>query len=141
MNQNYDPANDPQAFEPPQEPPYDPEIDGPVEQPAVDGQQQAAGQPATEKGQQQAEADYTNQPNQNQPNQQGQEMLGATGDGQDGNLEKDPSEWATGDQPATESQKSYIDAMAKQAAEQIPANLTKAQASEQIDRLKKITGM
>ncbi|OEY13521.1 DUF3072 domain-containing protein [Corynebacterium sp. BCW_4722] len=68
-------------------------------------------------------------------------MLGATGDGQDGNLEKDPSEWATGDQPATESQKSYIDAMAKQAGEQIPANLTKAQASEQIDRLKKITGM
>ena len=101
------------------EPPYDPEIDGPVEQPAVDGQQQAAGQPA----------------------QQNQEMLGATGDTQDGNLEKDPSEWATGNQPATESQKSYIDAMAKQAGEQIPANLTKAQASEQIDRLKKITGM
>lgn len=138
MNQNYDPANDPQAFDPPQEPPYDPEIDGPVEQPAVDGQQQAAGQPATEQSQQQAEADYA-QPN--QPAPQDQEMLGATGDDQGGNLEKDPSEWATGDQPATESQKSYIDAMAKQAGEQIPANLTKAQASEQIDRLKKITGM
>lgn len=31
---------------------------------------------------------------------QDQEMLGATGDAQDGNLEKDPSEWVSGDQPA-----------------------------------------
>lgn len=110
------------------EPPYDPEIDGPVEdqgQPAVDGQQAASGQPVTQEGQAQAE----------QP-----EMLGATGDAQDGNLEKDPSEWVSGDDPATEAQKSYIDALAKQAGEQIPANLTKAEASQQIDRLKKLTG-
>lgn len=128
-----------------QEPPYDPEIDGPVEgQPAVDGQQAAAGQPATEQGQRHAEA--ANAPQsapQNAPQNASadQEMLGATGDAQDGNLEKDPSDWVSGDDPATESQKSYIDAMSKQAGEQIPANLTKAQASEQIDRLKKITGM
>lgn len=70
----------------------------------------------------------------------GQEMLGATGDAQDGNLEKDPSDWVSGDDPATEAQKSYIDSLAKQAGEQIPANLTKAQASEHIDRLKKLTG-
>lgn len=113
------------------EPPYDPEIDGPVEpnaaetQPAVDGQQAASGQPVTQEGQAQAE----------EP-----EMLGATGNAQDGNLEKDPSEWVSGDDPATEAQKSYIDALAKQAGEQIPANLTKAEASQQIDRLKKLTG-
>lgn len=71
---------------------------------------------------------------------QDQEMLGATGDAQDGNLEKDPSEWVSGDQPATEAQKSYIDTLSKQAGEQIPANLTKAEASQHIDRLKKLTG-
>ena len=70
----------------------------------------------------------------------GQDMLGATGNAQDGNLEKDPSEWVSGDQPATEAQKSYIDTLAKQAGEQIPADLTKAEASQHIDRLKKITG-
>ena len=73
------------------------------------------------------------------PNNQ-PEMLGATGDAQDPNLEKDPSEWVSGDEPMTEAQKSYLDTLAKQAGEQIPANLTKAQASEQINRLKKLTG-
>lgn len=86
--------------------------------------------------------EYDQAPPANEPAPQvdGQEMLGATGDAQDGNLEKDPSDWVSGDDPATEAQKSYIDALAKQAGEQIPANLTKAEASEQIDRLKKITG-
>lgn len=78
--------------------------------------------------------------NEQAPQGDGQEMLGATGDAQDGNLEKDPSDWVSGDDPATEAQKSYIDSLAKQAGEQIPANLTKAQASEHIDRLKKLTG-
>jgi len=86
--------------------------------------------------------EYDQAPPANEPAPQGdgQEMLGATGDAQDGNLEKDPSDWVSGDDPATEAQKSYIDSLAKQAGEQIPANLTKAEASEQIDRLKKITG-
>lgn len=78
--------------------------------------------------------------NEQAPQGDGQGMLGATGDAQDGNLEKDPSEWVSGDDPATEAQKSYIDSLAKQAGEQIPANLTKAEASEHIDRLKKLTG-
>ena len=78
--------------------------------------------------------------NEQAPQGDGQEMLGATGDAQDGNLEKDPSDWVSGDDPATEAQKSYIDSLAKQAGEQIPANLTKAQASEHIERLKKLTG-
>ena len=107
------PENDPRN-QVAQEPPFDPEYDAAYDQ----------APPANEQA----------------PQGDGQEMLGATGDAQDGNLEKDPSDWVSGDDPATEAQKSYIDALAKQAGEQIPANLTKAEASEQIDRLKKITG-
>lgn len=55
-------------------------------------------------------------------------------------LQRDPEEWVTGDQPMTEAQKSYLDALAKQAGEELPANLTKAQASEHIDRLQQQTG-
>ena len=86
------------------------------------------------------EYDHTPPANEQAPRGDGQEMLGATGDAQDGNLEKDPSDWVSGDDPATEAQKSYIDSLAKQTGEQIPANLTKAQASEHIDRLRKLTG-
>ena len=107
------PENDPRN-QVAQEPPFDPEYDAAYDQ----------APPANEQA----------------PQGDGQEMLGATGDAQDGNLEKDPSDWVSGDDPATEAQKSYIDSLAKQAGEQIPANLTKAEASEHIDRLKKMTG-
>nr|WP_240730217.1 DUF3072 domain-containing protein [Dermacoccus sp. 147Ba] len=50
-------------------------------------------------------------------------------------LQRDPQEWATGDEPMTEAQKSYLDTLAKESGEQLPANLTKAEASEHIDRL------
>lgn len=122
MNDNYDPQLDPQQTPGevpppaplPDEAPYDPELDGPEPEP---------------QGQQQAEA-------------QSGEMIGATGDAQgDNTLEKDPSDWVSGDDPMTESQKSYLDTMAKQAGEQLPANMTKAEASQHIDRLKGITGM
>lgn len=67
----------------------------------------------------------------------GAELLGATGEASgDSALEKDPEEWVSGDDPMTESQKSYLDTLAKQAGETVPADLTKAQASEHIDRLK-----
>lgn len=127
-----------------QEPPFDPDYDQapPAEQPAMDGQQAAAGQPEPQSPAQQNPAQPQQPEQQGQNTQTGyeQEMLGATGAAQDGNLEKDPSEWVSGNQPATEAQKSYIDTLAKQAGEQIPANLTKAEASQHIDRLKKITG-
>lgn len=64
-----------------------------------------------------------------------QETIGATGDAQDSQLEKDPEEWVSGDDPMTESQKSYLDTLAKEAGEELPANLTKAEASKHIDRL------
>ena len=35
----------------------------------------------------------------------------------------------------TESQKSYLDTLAKEAGEELPADLTKAEASKHIDRL------
>ncbi len=68
--------------------------------------------------------------------QSGEATIGATGDAQDPSLEKDPSQWVSGDDPMTESQKSYLDTLAKQAGEELPATLTKAEASEHIDRLR-----
>jgi hypothetical protein len=53
---------------------------------------------------------------------------------------KDPSDWVTGDEPMTAAQKSYLDTLAREAGEQLPADLTKAQASEHIDRLQQQTG-
>ncbi|GAA4665288.1 DUF3072 domain-containing protein [Frondihabitans cladoniiphilus] len=54
--------------------------------------------------------------------------------------EKDPSDWVTGDEPATGPQKSYLDTLAREAGEEIPADITKAEASEHIDRLQQKTG-
>lgn len=80
-----------------------------------------------------------------QPDQQsgGAEVLGASSpQSPQEQVERDPEDWATGDDPATEAQKSYLDRLASAAGEQIPADgLTKAQASEHIDRLQGQTGM
>jgi hypothetical protein len=53
---------------------------------------------------------------------------------------KDPQEWVTGDEPMTAAQRSYLDTLAREAGEELPADLTKAQASEHIDRLQDKTG-
>ncbi|PKW26968.1 DUF3072 domain-containing protein [Phycicoccus duodecadis] len=49
--------------------------------------------------------------------------------------ERDPEDWVTGDEPMTGPQRSYLDTLARQAGEELPADLTKAQASEHIERL------
>jgi hypothetical protein len=49
---------------------------------------------------------------------------------------RDPQDWKTGDEPMTDAQRSYLDTLAKEAGEQLPASLTKAEASEHIDRLR-----
>jgi DUF3072 family protein len=49
--------------------------------------------------------------------------------------EKPVDQWATGDEPATGPQLSYLSTLAREAGEQVPDDLTKAQASELIDRL------
>ncbi len=53
---------------------------------------------------------------------------------------KDPEEWTTGDEPMTGAQRSYLDTLAREAGEEISADLTKAEASEHIDRLQEKTG-
>lgn len=53
---------------------------------------------------------------------------------------KDPEQWVTGDEPITGPQRSYLDTLAREAGEEISADLTKAQASEEIDRLQQKTG-
>jgi hypothetical protein len=67
----------------------------------------------------------------------GETLGAATGAG---SLEKDPSEWVSGDDPATAAQKSYLDTLARQAGEELSANLTKAEASQHIERLKSQLG-
>ncbi len=49
--------------------------------------------------------------------------------------EKPVDQWATGDEPATGPQLSYLSTLAREAGEQVPDDLTKAQASQLIDRL------
>jgi hypothetical protein len=67
------------------------------------------------------------------------ETLGAVTDS-DNPAAKDPSDWVTGDEPMTAPQASYLDTLAREAGEEIPGDLTKAEASEQIDRLQSETG-
>jgi hypothetical protein len=50
--------------------------------------------------------------------------------------EKDPADWVTGDEPATGAQKSYLETLTRQTDEDVPEDLTKAEASQKIDELK-----
>lgn len=52
-------------------------------------------------------------------------------------VQRDPDDWVTGDEPMTGAQKSYLDTLAREAGEELPVTLTKAEASEHIDRLQK----
>ncbi len=54
----------------------------------------------------------------------------------DQTLEKDPSDWVTGDEPATGAQKSYLETLTRAGDDQVPEDLTKAEASKKIDELK-----
>ena len=61
-------------------------------------------------------------------------------DAQVQNAEKDTSDWVTGDEPMTGPQHSYLQTLAQEAGEEVPADLTKAEASEAIDKLQQKTG-
>lgn len=50
---------------------------------------------------------------------------------------KPPEEWVTGDEPATAAQLSYLQTLARDVGEPVPEGLSKAQASELIDRLRR----
>jgi uncharacterized damage-inducible protein DinB len=56
------------------------------------------------------------------------------------NLEKDPAEWKTGDEPMTAAQASYLKTLSDQAGEAFDESLTKAEASRRIDELQERTG-
>ena len=56
------------------------------------------------------------------------------------NLEKDPDEWVTGDEPMTGAQASYLKTLSDQAGEPFDAKLSKAEASKRIDDLQDRTG-
>jgi Protein of unknown function (DUF3072) len=58
----------------------------------------------------------------------------ATGD--DAVPRKDPANWTTGDEPATPSQRSYLETLANDTGADVPPELTKAQASQLIDDLR-----
>jgi len=55
--------------------------------------------------------------------------------GEGSSAEKDSNAWVTGDEPMTGPQASYLETLAHQAGEEPPTGLTKAQASDEIERL------
>ena len=54
----------------------------------------------------------------------------------EGNAEKDPQDWVTGDEPMTGAQASYLKTLCEETGEEFEPNLTKAEASKRIDGLK-----
>jgi hypothetical protein len=56
------------------------------------------------------------------------------------NTIKDPDEWTTGEEPMTGAQESYLHTLATEAGEDVPEDLTKAEASKRIDELREKTG-
>lgn len=56
------------------------------------------------------------------------------------NLEKDPADWKTGDEPMTGAQASYLKTLCEEAGEAFDPDLTKAAASKRIDALQAKTG-
>lgn len=57
--------------------------------------------------------------------------------------QKDPEDWTTGDEPMTGPQASYLQTLMQQAGkspDDLDPKLTKAQASEMIDKLQEETG-
>jgi hypothetical protein len=54
--------------------------------------------------------------------------------------EKPVEQWVTGDEPMTGPQTSYLETLGREAGEDIPYDLTKAEASELIERLQTQTG-
>ena len=57
-----------------------------------------------------------------------------------GNMEKDPADWVTGDEPMTGAQRSYLKTLSEEAHVDFDDKLTKAEASRRIDELQHRTG-
>ena len=59
---------------------------------------------------------------------------------EDSNRIKNPDDWVTGDEEMTGAQESYLHTLADEAHESVEPDLTKAEASKEIDRLRAKTG-
>ena len=57
-----------------------------------------------------------------------------------GNMEKDPKDWVTGDEPMTGAQRSYLKTLCEEAKVEFDDSLSKAEASRRIDELQQRTG-
>ncbi|XXU47344.1 DUF3072 domain-containing protein [Sorangium sp. So ce1014] len=66
---------------------------------------------------------------------------GQAGEQRPSNVQKDPRDWKTGDEPMTGAQTSYLHTLAEQQGEEVPDDLTKAEASEKIDELRDAVGV
>jgi hypothetical protein len=55
---------------------------------------------------------------------------------------RDPTQWKTGDEPATAAQRSYLETLATEAGESVDDldSLTKAEAALRIEELQELTG-
>jgi hypothetical protein len=51
-------------------------------------------------------------------------------------LQRDPDDWKTGDEPMTAAQRSYLETLCNDTGETFDDNLTKAEASKMIDELR-----
>jgi hypothetical protein len=67
------------------------------------------------------------------------EMVDQQGTGAS-NLEKDPEDWVSGDDPMTAAQSSYLHTLCAEAGEEFEPKLSKAEASKRIDALREKTG-
>ena len=56
------------------------------------------------------------------------------------NVQKDPDQWVTGEEPMTGAQASYLKTLSEQAGESFDTSLSKADASKRIDELQQRTG-
>ncbi|HET7328136.1 MAG TPA: DUF3072 domain-containing protein [Nocardioidaceae bacterium] len=54
--------------------------------------------------------------------------------------QKKPEDWASGDEPATQAQLSYLQTLAHDTGAEVPHDVTKARASELIDELRRQSG-
>jgi DUF3072 family protein len=63
-----------------------------------------------------------------------------TDQNQDNAAIKDPDDWVTGDEPSTAAQRSYLATLAREAGQEVPAELTKADAAKLIEELQEKTG-
>jgi hypothetical protein len=52
------------------------------------------------------------------------------------NVEKDPEDWVTGDEPMTGAQASYLKTLCEETGETFDDTLSKAEASKRIDELR-----